>query len=1032
MIGTAAAPPVSDRWIQAQSVALGCSIVHALGSGADEWQKRVFGLLWHELIEPAPELQGGYLRKLGLLPPATLQALCDFPSKRLRWGEHRRFWLAAQAYQRTARKKGGRSTPIAGARILAERLLHGEFTPPQLIRLAKLELGVTWPDQAERPLADLIDSLKRDECLAGLADFRDRGLSLGRWELIENDLTQREFAWPLLILQSDSFEPISCALPIRVNVVLGAPADMPDVSFRFEGDLDCRGWMRPAVRALKAAIALWEHEHSTWDRAFAHDIRTAKVELDLRTAEKILEPYSDFVSVDLLDESLGAYLGLAILGQFIGHKGVDTVCATGKLGAFRRDDRGGDYRIDRVAIGPKIAGAEAAAFYEQIIVPGGGGDVATVYRPQLRVNQGEMFSHYAEHAMSQAWRKHRYVRAPDLAVAFKRYRVARDRRVETPSEQDQKQIDRVLEQLETSKEAILHVDADIAPANVMAALYEISRRASGDAQFAMPANEKLPAFATVRATESEGSERFWRVVWEMLDWSDADLKTFNFKVNGSAAAQMLARQMNRFVPTRQDPVRAPDLLVIVGYEHFPAPSVLTEGPFSRLHLIRLAAALKKLSVDRALRPTQNAAVRRRIGATRILLVPDPREAAPSPTQAMDPDLYEAAQKLAIFRHGFTREMARRIVDFPDDDFRVLFDRLLALRDDGRPVLVEAAAASEFFLAIKPAIGLHGEALAERHYDAANAIVGFLDPRRHGHRLDLSVGLSARWVHEAQWHLDEGRKLAGIRGGRYVAALERVNRIAEPFSWARIRRATRARSNEEGLDTWETLCAHLDGLPDNALVHPIELLWAAKFTYKLEGTDGAPPGMPERRLALLERALAACALLASEEGRACRFAVESTWATMIMQADPTLRGYRKAEAHTQAAIVHMSSSPTPPPILEILDPEWIECRGDAAPNARLAAPLYRLGFGNPCIRGAHGLSLSALVKYVATCAETETPLAAEVEDMIDKVDPRGRKWLADNPLPGPKTGGLHAEQHVIDRWDRGRRLLGRRWKATHAR
>ncbi len=1045
---------VSPHWIEAQSIALGCSLLRALDGGSPEEQARVFGMLWPDLLEPEPEQQSGYLRRLELLPPTTLEALCNFPSGELGWSEHRPFWLQAQANQR---KRSGQSTPIAGARILAERLLHGEFTPPQLIRLAKLEMGAGWPEKSAPALAGLIASLRRDEGLAGLAAFREQAPGLSRWELVENDLLHREFAWPLLILRSERFDPISCALPIRVNVVLGAPAKMPRVLFKGGGGIDWRDWKMAATRALEAAIDLWEHEHSTWDEAFARDIRDAKVVLDLSAAEQTLEPYRDLVKINLRDDSLGAYLGLVILGHFIDHKGVDTICATGGLGKRFKDVRGADYQIDQVDIGPKIAGAEAASFYEQIIIPSDGNPVTT-YRPQLRVNRGAKFSDYAEHAMSQAWRKHRYVRVPDLAAAFKRYRRVGRGRVEIPSEENQAQIDRVLDALERSGEPVLQLDPDITPENVIAALYEISHLAPRDPDYGGAPFEKLPAFATVRATEGEGSERFWRVVWEMLDWSDADLKTFNFTVNGSAAARMLARQMNRFVPTRLDPVRAPDLLVIVGYEHFPAPSVLAEGPFSRLHLSRLTAALKRLPANQTLQPTRIDAVHRRIGATRILLVADPRQPFPAPTEPFEPALYEALQKLAIFRHGFTHEMARRIVNLADDDFAVLFNRLLDLKDAGRRVLVEATAASEFFLAVRPAVRGSNLVQANLHYAAANAIVGYLEPQRHGHRLDLSVGLSARWHHEALWHLYEGRALARLEeearrrkaleaarrsrsaskpkppvklASKFHVAVERVNRIAEPFSWARIRHATRTRATEEGLDTWETLCAHLDSLPTASLVHPIELLWAAKFTYKLEGSGQASAEMAPRRLAFLDRARNACALLASEEGRASRFAVESTSAAMIMQADPTMRGYRAAQGHTDAAMALMSSDPTPPPILEILDPDWIECRGDAASNARLAAPLYRLGFVNPRIHGAHGLSLSALVKYVAVCAETATPLADDVEEMIGKVDAGGRGWLADNPLPGPKTGGLYKEDHVIDRWERGRRLLGRRWKAPYA-
>lgn len=115
-------------------------------------------------------------------------------------------------------------------------------------------------------------------------------------------------------------------------------------------------------------------------------------------------------------------------------------------------------------------------------------------------------------------------------------------------------------------------------------------------------------------------------------------------------------------------------------------------------------------------------------------------------------------------------MARRLLDAADDDFARIFGEILLLKDHDGSVVVEAEAAVEFYVRAKSELPNDPEMLASLHFRAAHAIMGFLQPSTDRHRLDLSASLSARWFHEAQWHLEQavGRSEGPHNSTRLIA------------------------------------------------------------------------------------------------------------------------------------------------------------------------------------------------------------------------------------------------------------------------
>ncbi len=1025
---------VSSRWIEAQRVAFGCTLLSLLPPTAELEQReaQVYGHLWDDIRAPTGAARAAYLAKLSLLPLAALEALIATKGGMF-WDEHLPLWIEARSALSAAGPRG--ISLIAASRIIADRMLNRALSAPQILRLARLELGREWPQSAERDIETLMRGLQADRHRVQSIEEFAKTHALGRWELIENDLLQREYAWPLVVVERADGQLVEGALPIGVEVIFDGPRTMPTVSrLATENLIDCSDWVAAAGKALYAAKELWEYKHTSWDPRFIAQIKQAKLVLDLRIAEQIVKPYRDWFRFELTDDSLGAYLATCIFCRFFNHGAADTVCATGALGREKKDPtgRGGDHRIRPVdGVEQKINYAERAFFFDQVIVPSNDRE-PTVFRPRLRVNRGAMLSHYVDHAAGQIWRKHRYVRCPDLYIAFKRYPIdSRRRRPISPTPSDQAEIDAVCKQLKASNTPVLELKSPIKAENVAAALYEISTRASDYGQD----NENLASYAVVRAVEGEGSDRFWRVVWDAIEADDREYNKFSLASSPAKAGSVLATQLNWFLPTRERPRRAPDLLVIVGHNRLPPLAGIPGGPLARLHLNRLRATLN----ERLFPTRKKDALLKLIGKTRILLVPEepriPAKLSEAAFALLSADKYAALQALSIFRHGFTREMARRLLEADDDDFARIFGDILKLEDGPERVVQHAEASGEFYLTRRTQLPIDREELAKLHYRAANAIVGFLEPERRGHRLDIGMGFTARWRHEAQWHLGQAARASnGYERAKYDSAQERLNRIAQPFSWSRLHWAVRE-SHEEGLDTWNTVKAHMEARPPESL-YPLDLVWVAKFADKLERgrqKDGQEFGTA--KIEYLHRAMANCGRRPRDELAACRFVVATSWATMLMNSisdhgrlAQALRTSRAAAGDsdiiadavdlTEIGKEHIAGA------LEICDPGWFDFRGDAETKAFLAAPLYRLGFWNDRLHGAAGLRTQSLVRWLGALSEAGIPLGEDDRMSIQRLGDGPRDWFKRHRVSPPD--GLCDLRHVRNRWQLGGRELARIW------
>jgi hypothetical protein len=234
--------------------------------------------------------------------------------------------------------------------------------------------------------------------------------------------------------------------------------------------------------------------------------------------------------------------------------------------------------------------------------------------------------------------------------------------------------------------------------------------------------------------------------------------------------------------------------------------------------------------------------------------------------------------------------------------------------------------------------------ADLHFRAANATVGFLDRTERATRLDLEAALRPARLHEAQWHLGEGSRIARRTGNasvaKFASANERLNRIGEPFGWTQLRWAERF-SNQADTDLWAALRDHLAKWPNGMLVHPEELVLAAKFAdklYRRKLSVRAPTAedseIQAEKRRLLRRAWDACDAVARIEQNCARFMVATTRACLIMADAPNKTGLNLARRDNDTALTLLLCAK------KILNPEWFEYMGDACWNHLDAAEFYR--------------------------------------------------------------------------------------------
>lgn len=953
-------------WVDREYIRVGASLLAFLKNpsmGKVPLRRRAFArMAQFELSAERPDLleadEQRYLSWLECLQPTTLGLLCSLPSADLgpTWVHHRKYWEKASLRL----QHDGDISPIAGAKLIANRIMAGNLTAPQLIHIAHDELGANWTEVSglHGPLNTLISSLSTrrmptESRLQALADFRQAvGGHLPRWTLVENTILHQIFTWPLLVLKAPGCPPLEFTLPVAIDVYL----DGKDrETFRSNGIIDCSNWKEPVARALAAAKDLWMNKHLAWPRHFCDLIESAKVVVDVTAAEEIVGSFG--VSFGLTGDSAELYLSLVILANFLDDRAaIETMCATGVRATRRKDDEGGaDWRFKEPAdIDLKLECAKNAFLFDTLLVATSAKSIPS--RGHLKICTGIKLSDFATHVFGQRHRKNQFIRAADLADAY-RSEVKEEREEQRYELNDE--VKYVLEQLEENdSNPVYEFPRDIKAESIAKALRRVNDRAAE--AFPSASKKNVGSFAFVRVVKDESNERFWQVIWDLIKGSPQTFFDFRFRASRTEPGKLLAWELNKW-PTADTPARAPDVLVIVGAEHLHQSfSDVPHGPFSRLQLQQLLPVLRKSLV-----PTHIKGVARQIGATRIILVaddhlPSPRRLSQSQRNlACDPDLMHAIQTLSVFRHGFTFQMARQILKVDEEACERLLRRLQDKKEghEGKSFLRFGGGAGEYYFQLLPE-RIEELSEAESHFAAANSIVGFLAPTDLA-RFDFQEALTPARLHEAQWHLKQAKNHGHKKAS---GAHERLSRLGEVFGWTRIRYA--AYSQEDGEELLEAVNEHISKVRKLGWAkyrHPVEFVYAAKFAFQLarrRRTSHAHFNELRRTWQqYFNWAETACGDLAPDERDACKYIIATSRACMVMAEARNGDGLREAWADMRLASQLQQYEG------ELLDFEWFEFMGDREHDDARAAQAYEAGIVNKRIPRLRKPRLPLVIKYL---------------------------------------------------------------------
>ena len=1051
-------PP--ESWLNAQRLGIGLKLLSRrdLRHLSCQERLRLEKITFSHL--PNPPSQSDYSERLLGIHPATLRALTEIEPKRTGiWDELKELRFSWEAAYRRLQAEDSiyRLSILAGAKLVANRILTTNFTASQIIQIVESEMECSWPKETIEPLQKFANSLREERWdlptqkrLKYLADFKQALTNQDvpipdRWGLVENWLLQQWLIWPLLVNKE---EKNALSLPFvldvfpnrRVELIQNNKILSPDSSF-----------VESLGKAEDAACELWVEEHMSWPLKFVRGVDHLKVSIDFAIAESILDPYKEFLpkKIPLQDESAGLYFALAILSKLVAPEALEAVCATGVIGERRA--WGGKIEGKRRYQTVKVAGADHMLlpagsltakceyvrdtyYYDTLLIPLQlkKWDLEVRDPGHLRVvkvtssmwsNNRPALSEAANMVFRQNWRKHRYVRCPDLAISFK----PKNKRLRYTGMPQDPDVETVLEKIRTNTQPVLRLDASD-PHHVAKALYYINYNIQPDG----PKGEKsrnLGTYAFIRLVKDETNERFWHTLWRLIDGDTQRLRDFQFSSTSERATKIFAQEMNKR-PTN-NPRRAPDVLVIVGGNDDDTDrSIISNGPFARYRIANLEwywnEELEPIDKSRS-------ELRKYLGATRLILVPDTQEnthqcLAPTDCFPKQPDemtkLRDKVAELSVFRFGFTQEMARRMWEASDQECAELLDQA-----QRRRLLYYAEGAGEYVCQMEKG-DIEGDDVADRHYDAAQAIVGFLNPERDARRLDLTESLSPQWLHEAQWHLKQARQKGGKLHPANFAA-DRLSRLGEPFAWTCVLwTANRLKQRADEVFVDERVKA-AKVLVDAAVehfkesffydTHPLDFVFAATLASELakrlssEEERSSLYRIRNQFLAQGTIRLQGCTYSDAEE-RACSYVLKTSKACMefdemrIHLANNRNRSVkllkiteRLAQDYKQYLAQDYEQYDS-----EIIDQRWFEYMGDLEHDHAKAMSIYKRGIVNP------GLSPlpSILVKYLGCAAIGKECISEDVHNALLAVKKDGRPFPQGVPC-------FYFLKEVQERWNGGK-------------
>ena len=664
---------------------------------------------------------------------------------------------------------------------------------------------------------------KTEEKLRALALIREaqrdtRGRDrLIYWRHVEFFALNSLFAWPLLTLPLNVADGLGFAFPFWVDVSFDdGSSSHPEGEAYIESDRNCQleGFRDEFRRALKTAKDLWRSQYGYQPLSWRNAVLSASVTIAGQTAGQILAPFG-LKEFPLDGRSLEGYFTVAILSRFIGMPIMPPIAATGLVGRqvmrqptdTTQDPDAPDIESDDAAkleqrrwlpkwlrnpsrqreisapepqlnfefdvpggVMAKIRWCHASHQFDRIILPKGFAETEAqekVLSDYIKAAQagGEIVAckylgTVADAAFAGAWRRHRYVRAPDIAWLMENPRFVDDR---------DKGVSAVLRAMRETPSPIVHLPMAITLRDVTLTLHYLN----GTWQRAQrPRPPARRSFLFFRVTSDESRSRLLFTLWRAIGGRTDRLERLVDATDAREVVGLVAEALNAQGPTSENPeINPPDVLVFILPKDMqrpgPAPNVTFRGDphvFAGVFGDTLAHLLKPIGK----KPREEVGRWPDIfGLTRILIVQDQLLDEELPKSKSPPNDFETEilRDLAIFRYGFTQNMATLAVDQrvlngkPIRDYLLLLVRKnLLCRIYDKYFLTDSC--RQRYIHVDP------HYRAQAHVRAGLACAPYLPPERLPGLAEFEARLP-EMVHEAEYHFEEATRISKSHGGGAV-------------------------------------------------------------------------------------------------------------------------------------------------------------------------------------------------------------------------------------------------------------------------
>ncbi|MFW6025414.1 MAG: hypothetical protein ACOCRX_03655 [Candidatus Woesearchaeota archaeon] len=630
---------------------------------------------------------------------------------------------------------------------------------------------------------------------------------------IANILYHNQFCWPLLVLGEPE---LSISLPLAIeisydgkNMIRTKPSNG-----EIEKGFDFSQWIENdnLKEAREAGYILWRSKHGHYggrnnSYSYRKMAKNMSVIFDFRIAKIIGNEIFENIEKDCIPikgNSADSCLAQAVLDKLLGRYSLGYTAITGEIGKFQNHDFG----FNEISYPKeKLKYVNDTNFFSNAIIPLANFENISISNKEINninILSVDKQSQIADVVQSRPWRRHQYIRCPELKWYIHDFLLRKKREVlqnddMTSLERLQgivgKNIEDTIKIVENNEEPVCFLE-DTYPIQVMSALWYINNK-TRTGKFDFNRGGLTPpkiSWAVIRAIESEKDDQFWQVFWEIIGGNRPKVfEDFILSHNKKYAIEKLEKALKTFNPGINNPdFRSPDLFIIIGSEHFENSY---EECKNNTHVydrsFMVSPILEALSGSDNLQyrgPYKE--LNDLIGKTRIILLSDQKNSIflkgrdPGFLELHDEKEVEFLKSLCVYRWGFNYRMAKLLVFYPHNKLENIdvHKTLKHLTKKGfiRKVNMWYYIPENIRRYLLEKLDLNNS--LEYHYFAASSFAPYLfEKSQKTLSMPIEKVLNAKYLREAKYHLEEIKEKALKRKNHFIyhnEAIEAYNKLVK--------------------------------------------------------------------------------------------------------------------------------------------------------------------------------------------------------------------------------------------------------------